>query len=92
MLYSFYKNFLYVTTQYWFGFYSVFSGQVLYEKAIYQLFNITFTSWPIIWFAVWDREYDKDTKEEENKLLEDLDAMIQNLDQPLKSTNNSNAP
>ena len=26
VLYSFYKNFLYVTTQYWFGFYSAFSG------------------------------------------------------------------
>ena len=33
--YNFYKNFLYVIVQYWFGFYSVFSGQTLYEPWIY---------------------------------------------------------
>lgn len=38
----------------------MFSGQVLYEKAIYQLYNITFTSFPIMWYAVWDKEYEKD--------------------------------
>lgn len=30
--YTFYKNFLFVMPQYWFGFYSVFSGQVFYEN------------------------------------------------------------
>lgn len=31
VLYTFYKNFLYVTTQFYFGFFSAFSGQPLYE-------------------------------------------------------------
>ena len=33
--YNFYKNFLYVIVQFLFGFYSVFSGQTLYEPWIY---------------------------------------------------------
>lgn len=33
--YSFYKNILYVSVQFIFGFHSVFSGQPLYEKVIY---------------------------------------------------------
>ena len=33
--YNFYKNFLYVVVQYYFGFYSVFSGQTLYEPWVY---------------------------------------------------------
>lgn len=35
ILYTFYKNFLYVSCQYMFGFYSSFSGQPLYEQIIY---------------------------------------------------------
>ena len=35
ILYMFYKNVLYVTTQFWFGFNSAFSGQPLYEPFIY---------------------------------------------------------
>ena len=33
--YNFYKNILYVIVQYYFGFYSVFSGQTLYEPWVY---------------------------------------------------------
>lgn len=65
LLYSFYKNFLYVSTQYWFGFYSAFSGQPMYEPFIYQLFNITMTSLPIMWFAVFDFQHDKKQLESE---------------------------
>lgn len=42
-----------------FGYWSAFSGQVLYEPFIYQLYNITFTSVPIMYFALFDFEYDK---------------------------------
>lgn len=51
VLYNFYKNFLYVVTQWYFGFYSAFSGQTLYEQLIYQLYNITCTSVPIMWYS-----------------------------------------
>ena len=58
--YSFYKNVLYVMTQYYFGFNSLFSGQTLYDPFIYQLYNITMTSLPIMWFGLFDFEFFKD--------------------------------
>lgn len=66
ILYNFYKNFLYVTAQFYFGFWSVFSAQQLYEKFLYQLFNLFMTSAPIMWYATCDLEYEKD---EETYLL-----------------------
>lgn len=36
----------------------------MYEKVIYQLYNITMTSLPIVWYAVFDFEYEKDRKPE----------------------------
>lgn len=59
ILYVFYKNFLYVLTQFYFGFYSSFSGQPLYEQFIYQLYNITMTSLPIMWYAIYDFEHER---------------------------------
>lgn len=56
ILYTFYKNFLYVTTQFYFGYFSAFSGQPLYEQVIYQMYNITMTSLPIMWFSCFDFE------------------------------------
>ena len=52
--YTFYKNMLYVVAQFWFGFFSTFAGQTLYEPFIYQLFNITFTGLPIIIYGLFD--------------------------------------
>lgn len=48
MLYSFYKNILYLIPQFWFGFYSGFSGQSPYDLFIFQCYNFMFTSLPII--------------------------------------------
>lgn len=59
ILYTFYKNVLYVTTQFFFGFSSAFSGQPLYEPFIYQMYNIAFTAIPIMYFALFDFEYEK---------------------------------
>lgn len=42
-----------------FGFINNFSGQTIYEQWLYQFFNITFTSVPIMWYAVFDFEYPK---------------------------------
>lgn len=43
-----------------FGYNSLFSGQTLYEKYIYQMYNITMTSLPIMWYALYDFEFEKD--------------------------------
>ncbi len=57
--YQFYKNVLFVLPQLWFGFYTAFSGQVFYEKWIYQAYNITVTALPILIFAINDWSYSK---------------------------------
>ena len=61
--YNFYKNCLFVMPQFWFGIYSLYSGQTLYDPWIYQFFNITFTSLPIIWFGIYDLESDHEILE-----------------------------
>lgn len=57
--YIFYKNVLYIVVQYFFGYYSLFSGQPMYEPFIYQLYNITFTGLPIMLYAIFDFEFPK---------------------------------
>lgn len=58
--YMFYKNVVFVFPIFWFGFFSVFSGTAIYENLLYQGFNIFFTSIPIMWFALYDFQYDKE--------------------------------
>lgn len=65
ILYTFYKNFLYVIPQFYLGFSSAFSGQTFYDQFIYQLYNITMTSMPIMWFATFDFEYERQPIQEE---------------------------
>ncbi len=65
--YNFYKNCLFVIPQFWFGIYSLFSGQTLYDPWIYQLYNIVFTSLPIIWFGIYDLEINHDLLENSEK-------------------------
>jgi len=48
-----------VVVQFYFGYWSLFSGQTLYEPWIYQMYNIFFTALPIVWYAVFDFEYEK---------------------------------
>jgi len=55
----FYKNVLYVMPIFMYGFLSRFSGTVIYDVYMYQLYNVIFTGLPIIWFAVFDWEFDK---------------------------------
>jgi len=33
---------------------------MLYENYIYQMYNITMTSVPIMWYAIYDLEFEKD--------------------------------
>jgi phospholipid-transporting ATPase len=57
VLYTFWKNILLVFPQFWLSLFSRnFSGMPLYEKYMYQLFNILYASVPIIIFSVYDKE------------------------------------
>ena len=65
--YNFYKNVLFVIPHFWFGFVSFFSGQSLYDPWLYQIFNILFASFPIIWFGIYDKEVSYDTLMKDNR-------------------------
>jgi len=52
----------------WFGLYSGFSGQPIFLTWAFQAYNIVFTAFPIIVFAVFDRDIDFDTLEKTPKI------------------------
>ena len=66
--YMFYKNVLYVIPILAFGCISNFSATDIYNLWLYQLYNISFTSLPIMWFAVFDWEFSKEKFLNEPKL------------------------
>jgi len=45
---------------FWFGMYSTFSGQMIFDEFLYQLYNIVFTFAAIMWFAIFDIDYPKE--------------------------------
>jgi phospholipid-transporting ATPase len=58
--YFFYKNLIIVLPQIWIAPLSGFSGQVVYETFIFEFYNISFTSIPILVYALIDWEFDLD--------------------------------
>lgn len=56
----FYKNILETIPIYMFGLISHFSGLVIYDPIMYSIFNLCFTSWPVIIYATMDYEYPKE--------------------------------
>jgi magnesium-transporting ATPase (P-type) len=52
--FNFYKNVLLVIPLLYYGMFSAFSGQLLYNMWTYQLFNIMFCAMPIVVYAVLD--------------------------------------
>jgi phospholipid-transporting ATPase len=78
--YMFYKNVLYVMPIFIYGFLSKFSGTVIYDAFMYQLYNVIFTGVPIIWFAVFDWEFDKAQLMRQPKLYQaGLDDLLFNV-------------
>lgn len=59
IVYNFYKNVLYVIVQYYFGFYSCFTGKTLYEPWVYQLYNVCFTGSVLFYWGLMDFEHPK---------------------------------
>jgi phospholipid-transporting ATPase len=56
ILYSFYKNMAFSLTQFWFATQSLFTGQTMFESAFIAIYNVTFTSMPIMMIAVFDQD------------------------------------
>jgi phospholipid-transporting ATPase len=59
VIYMFYKNILFVMPLFLFGFLNAFSGQTFYDKWLYQLYNVGFTAFPVMFFCILDREYER---------------------------------
>lgn len=72
----FYKNVLLVIPIWVYGFYSFFAGTSIYDVFMYNMYNSLFTFIPIIWFSVFDQEFDKSQLLKDPKLykigLEDV--------------------
>ncbi len=57
VLYSFSKNVALSLSQFWFGFYNGFSGQMMFFDFLFTLFNSLFTAVPILSLATLDQEH-----------------------------------
>jgi phospholipid-transporting ATPase len=55
--YSFFKNWFHVASTITFGGFTYFSGVMIFNVYLYELFNVIYSSWPIIIWAVFDEEY-----------------------------------
>ncbi|XP_033637661.1 probable phospholipid-transporting ATPase IF isoform X2 [Asterias rubens] len=53
--YFFYKNVAFISAQFFFAFYSAFSEQTIFDSFYLTLFNITFTSLPILIFGIFEQ-------------------------------------
>eukprot|EP00162_Nutomonas_longa_P015389 comp22295_c0_seq1/m.53328 comp22295_c0_seq1/g.53328 ORF comp22295_c0_seq1/g.53328 comp22295_c0_seq1/m.53328 type:complete len:1167 (-) comp22295_c0_seq1:215-3715(-) len=56
ILYSFYKNMAFSLTQFWFATQSLFTGQTIFESFFIALYNVLFTSMPIMMIAIFDQD------------------------------------
>jgi phospholipid-transporting ATPase len=59
ILFNFYKNLILVLPQLWYGFKNHFSSATIYDPWIYQLYNVVFTSMPIVIYAIFDEQYSR---------------------------------
>eukprot|EP00927_Polykrikos_kofoidii_P016156 TRINITY_DN17260_c0_g1_i1.p1 TRINITY_DN17260_c0_g1~~TRINITY_DN17260_c0_g1_i1.p1 ORF type:complete len:1161 (+),score=171.12 TRINITY_DN17260_c0_g1_i1:74-3484(+) len=53
--YNFYKNLVLVLPPFMYGPMMAFSGQPFYDQSLYQLYNVIFSAFPIIVYALLDR-------------------------------------
>lgn len=56
ILYFFYKNFLFTIPQFFFAFNSAYSGQTLYDDWYVSLYNLIFTSLPLLFKALMEQD------------------------------------
>nr|XP_013010169.1 probable phospholipid-transporting ATPase IM isoform X2 [Cavia porcellus] len=54
--YFFYKNFAFTLVHCWFGFFCGFSAQTVYDQWFITLFNIVYTSLPVLAMGIFDQD------------------------------------
>lgn len=60
ILYSFYKNFVFSLPLFYYTFYSAYSGLGLYESILTAVYNVIFTSLPIVILGLLDKDMSRD--------------------------------
>ncbi|KAM3567517.1 hypothetical protein VYU27_010341, partial [Nannochloropsis oceanica] len=59
--YIFYKNIFQAVAQFFFAFCNSFSGQKYFTEGSIQLYNVLFTTLPLLLLGIWDRDVSYDT-------------------------------
>ncbi|XP_072462880.1 phospholipid-transporting ATPase FetA-like isoform X4 [Notamacropus eugenii] len=54
--YFFYKNFTFTLVHFWYGFFSGFSAQTVYDEWFIALYNLTYTSLPVLAMSLFDQD------------------------------------
>jgi phospholipid-transporting ATPase len=57
ILFNFYKNLLLCLPQFWYGLLNNYSSATIYDPWVYQLYNVAFTSLPIMIYAIFDQQH-----------------------------------
>ena len=65
--FMFYKNMIFVFPIFCYGFFSAFSATEMYNLLLYNGYNIFFTSQAILYFALFDFEFDKEELESDHR-------------------------
>eukprot|EP01018_Ginkgo_biloba_P029568 Gb_20745 [translate_table: standard] len=68
VLYAFYKNIVYVMGNFYLSFYTAFSAIPLYSGALITTYNLFWTSLPIMVFAIFDKDIEQVTAENNPQL------------------------
>uniref|UniRef100_A0A673T2J0 Phospholipid-transporting ATPase n=1 Tax=Suricata suricatta TaxID=37032 RepID=A0A673T2J0_SURSU len=70
LCYFFYKNFAFTMVHFWFGFFCGFSAQTVYDQYFITLYNIVYTSLPVLAMGVFDQDVPEQRSMEHPKLYE----------------------
>lgn len=71
LFFSIYKNLLLSVPAILFNLYTGFSGEAVYDKWLVQLYNIAFTLLPVLMYAAFDIEYERESLVRNPGLYED---------------------
>ncbi|XP_053743815.1 phospholipid-transporting ATPase ID isoform X1 [Synchiropus splendidus] len=70
LCYFFYKNFAFTMVHFWFAFFCGFSAQTVYDQYFITLFNIVYTSLPVLAMGIFDQDVPDQQSVEYPKLYE----------------------
>ncbi|XP_068614201.1 phospholipid-transporting ATPase ID [Brachionichthys hirsutus] len=70
LCYFFYKNFAFTMVHFWFGFFCGFSAQTVYDQYFITLYNIVYTSLPVLAMGIFDQDVPDQKSLEYPKLYE----------------------